>query len=161
MLLFIYVFIGNITIMPRIIVYVCMQVENPNFLYYESQIIHTNLLLNLQTSSLTSFYFGIINQVPSMIYPLSIHSLHSILRLFPSLGRTSVYTSNMALNQAVPLDSRVVVFGPRDQNLYKQRFWTQPSLLTPCPYLTVLPRFSIIFPLTQRLLWKTRTQIER
>lgn len=54
--------------------------------------------LNLQTSSLTSFYFGIINQVPSMIYPLSIHPLYSILRLFPSLGRTSVFMSNMALN---------------------------------------------------------------
>lgn len=64
----------------------------------EPEIIHTNRLLNLQTSSLTSFYFGIINQVPSMIYPLSIHPLYSILRLFPSLGRTSVFMSNMALN---------------------------------------------------------------
>lgn len=52
----------------------------------------------------------------------------------------------MALNQTVPLDSRVVVFGPRYQNPCKVPFWTQQSLIAPCSTLTVLSPFSTTFP---------------
>lgn len=139
--------------MPQIIVYVCMQVENRNSLYFENQINRMCMLLACQICFLTFIYYGIVNPNLSMSYPTSINPLYSLLRLFAYVGRTSVYTSNMALNQAVLLYSRVVLFVPRNNTPYKQPFWIQPSLLTIYPYPTVIPRFSIIFPypLTQLL----------
>lgn len=45
----------------------------------------------------------------------------------------------------VPLNLRVFVCGPRYLNHNKQPFWTQPSLVNPCPYPTVIPRFLLYF----------------
>lgn len=76
-----------------------------------------------------------------MIYPTSIVPLYSYFTFIFLLRPNVKIQVKPGAKSGVPLNLRVFVCGPRYLNHNKQPFWTQPSLVNPCPY----PDFYYIF----------------